>query len=158
MEWRQDADMCMQDVGRQDDGVLSPDIWMQDICVQMDACRILGDRTMVFCLQISGIQSNIVCIFVLCSDGMYAGYMGRQYEGVYLRISRIQDICVIVSIFVLCSDGCNAGYWEMIWGSLSPNIWDTEYLFHSVYYLWSVCKYVYAGYREMIWGCLSADM
>ena len=46
--------MCMEDVGRQDDGVLAPDIWMQDIYVQMDAWRIWGDRMMMSCLQYPG--------------------------------------------------------------------------------------------------------
>ena len=49
-----DADMCMEDVGRQDDGVLAPDNWMQDIYVQMDAWRIWGDRMMMSCLQYPG--------------------------------------------------------------------------------------------------------
>ena len=55
---------------------------------------------MVFCLQISGIQGNIVCIFVLCSGYwetiwgcVYLQDIGRRYEGVCLRISGIQDIC-----------------------------------------------------------------
>ena len=108
---------CMEDMGRQDDDVLSPISRIQVIRMQICAWRMWGDKTMVFWLRTSGCR-----IFMF--KWMHGGY---GETGWWCLVSNIQDTSNIVRVYLYyvqieCTQDMGRRYEGSISGYLEDRI------------------------------------